>query len=74
MNKALDFNNDEIIRVNQRLDSLTSKIKQPANADFDTFKNHVERKLLEMDQRHHNAFDDLDEENTKLRDQVTALK
>lgn len=74
VNKALDLNNDEIIRVNQRIDLLTNKVKQTPSTDLESFKNHFEKRLLEMDQRHHNAFDELEEENSKLQGQIDGLK
>lgn len=74
VNKALDVNNDELIRVNQRIDTLINKVKQTPSTDLEAFKSHFEKRLLEMDQRHHNAFDELEEENSKLQGQIDMLK
>jgi hypothetical protein len=41
--KDLDLHNDEIIRVNRRVDSVVNKVNQGASGDFDGFKNYVEK-------------------------------
>jgi len=71
VNRALDASNEEIIQVNRRVDQLHEKVgKGRPDLDFETFKAIVEKKMMEMDQKHHDAFKDLDGENIKLRAQI----
>ena len=49
VNEALDINNDELIRVNNRIDSLSHQLGKSKDGDFDSFKDYLEIRLLEMD-------------------------
>ena len=71
LNRGLDQQNEEIIRVSRRIDQL-NHASASQRAD-DPRIDKIEKKLIDMDKYHHDALDDLSLENGKLRAQIDSL-
>lgn len=69
--RAQDENNDEFIRLNRRVDQLHLTNSTPKYDDPRIEK--LDKRMIDMDQRHNDAIDDMMMENNKLRAQIDAL-
>lgn len=74
VNKALDINNDELIRVNHRIDSLANQVNKTKGYDEGLLKDYIDRRMLEMDQRHHESMENSENRDVKLQSQIDGLR
>lgn len=74
LNKALESNNDELIRVHNRIDLVNRKLAEVNNNDIDDIKYYIEKRLGEIDQKNLSTIEELEIQNAKLQSQVDNLK
>lgn len=74
VNKALDINNDEIIRVNHRIDALANQVNKTKGYDEGLLKDYIDRRMLEMDQRHYESMENSENRDVKLQSQIDGLR
>lgn len=74
MNKALGNNNDELIRIHNRIDLVNRKLAEVNTNDLDDIQAYIDRRIEEVDKKNSANIDKLEEQNAKLQSQVDNLK
>ena len=72
--KALELNNDEILKLNSKVDLLNKRMYDSKPVDPDDIKEYIDRKLFDINQKNNSAYSELEEQNQGLLFQLDNLK
>ena len=74
LNKSLELNNDELIRINNRIDLLNKRLGETNNIDTDDIRLYIEKWMNELGKKNNLTIEQLEQQNAKLTNQIDSLK
>ncbi|CAI2387467.1 unnamed protein product [Moneuplotes crassus] len=74
VDKVLDINDEELIRLNNRVDYLASKVNKAGHQDVEALRDYMEHKFKDSEKKSLKAFEELEKQNAHLQKKIFTLE